>query len=90
METIYNASGVIGNSDFIQPDAPHMVLVSYEDPLPKDEQHNGIQGMRVEVYGDSLDSAFLEVWGPVEDAVRNKWNKICELSLGFLQAWWEE
>jgi len=89
MRKIYFYAGVIGNTND-NTSSPHSRVEEYEDELPENEQHNGIQGVNLHAYGDSLDSAFLEVYGPDENEVFHKWNQISALSLGFLQAWWEE
>ena len=83
----YITSGAIGN---ITSSGPHTRVQEYESELPVEEQHNGVQGISVEVYGDSVDSAFLKVHGPDESEVFHKWNQISSLAPEFLKTWWAE
>jgi len=83
----YITSGAIGN---ITSSGPHTRVQEYESELPVEEQHNGVQGISVEVYGDSVDSAFLKVHGPDENAVLQRWNQVAGSATNFLSNWWSE
>lgn len=84
MRTTYIASGVVGNSDIAK--GPNLRSQEYESELPEDESHNGVQGIRLEAFGDSTDSAFLEVHGPDENAVTERWKYISD-SIDFIRIW---
>ena len=86
MTTIYTAFGVIGNCDLAE--GSHTRLEEYEDEFPEDELHKEIIGIHVDVHGDAIDQAFLEVYGINKDLVEEKWDQIASSATDFLKSWW--
>ncbi len=88
MTNVYYVAGVVGDTESSKSN-PHGRIEEHEDTLPDNEVHNGIIGVDFHTYGDSLTSAFLQVYGLDETEVTKKWYHIARTANVCLSAWWE-